>query len=131
MFLVASGGWKAGSVPASIVAYIISSYNLSQAANVFLSDIPLTGNMWKSALVALANKTTTAGVADADDITFTGVGSSGAATADGLVLVNQTNASNTSLLIGYIGVATGLPFLPNGGDVSVAWDAGANKIFKL
>lgn len=131
MFLVASGGWVAGSVPASIVAYIISSYNAA-LTDTFLSDVPQTGNMWKSALTALAGKTTTDGVADANDVTMPGVGSAGAATAHSILLVNQTNASQTSLLVAHIGNATGLPFQPNGADVQIVWDNTAGlKIFKL
>jgi hypothetical protein len=43
-----------------------------------------------------------------------------------------TSASGTTdLLIAYIDNATGLPVTPNGGDINVAWDNGANKIFKL
>lgn len=36
-----------------------------------------------------------------------------------------------SPLIAYIDTATGLPVTPNGGDITIAWDSGANKIFKL
>jgi len=34
-------------------------------------------------------------------------------------------------LIAFIDTATNLPVTPNGGDIIVAWDNGANKIFKL
>jgi hypothetical protein len=30
-----------------------------------------------------------------------------------------------------IDTATGMPFLPNGGDIQIQFDAGANRIFKL
>ena len=33
--------------------------------------------------------------------------------------------------INFIDTATGLPITPNGGDIIVTWDNGANKIFKL
>lgn len=39
--------------------------------------------------------------------------------------------STESPLIAYIDTATGLPVTPNGGDITIAWDSGANKIFKL
>lgn len=39
--------------------------------------------------------------------------------------------STESPLIAFIDTATGLPVTPNGGDITVAWDSGANKIFKL
>ena len=34
-------------------------------------------------------------------------------------------------LVAYIDGATGLPVTPNTGDIGIAWDSGANKIFKL
>jgi hypothetical protein len=43
----------------------------------------------------------------------------------------DTGTESTSLLIFYIDTATGLPCTPNGGNITVAWDSGANKIFKL
>jgi hypothetical protein len=34
-------------------------------------------------------------------------------------------------LIAYIDSATGLPILPNGGDITVVFSSGASKIFAL
>jgi len=48
--------------------------------------------------------------------------------------VNETSSfswSTESPLIAYIDTATGLAVTPNGGDITIAWDSGANKIFKL
>lgn len=130
-FLVASQGWKAGSVPGTWVPYIIGSWTLSQTA-VFLSDIPFAaGAVWRARGTYLTTKTTASGIADADDTVIAAVGSAGSATAVAIILVNETNASQTSLLGAYIDTATGLPFLPNGGDIQIVWDSGANKIFKL
>jgi hypothetical protein len=77
---------------------------------------------------ALTGKTVTAGVADAVDVTFTAVSG---ATVEAIVLYADSGTEATSRLIAYIDTATGLPLTPNGGDVTVAWDNGANKIFKL
>jgi len=128
-FLVASQGWKAGSVPGTWVPYIVGSWAGPAADGIFLSSIPVA--VWRARGTYLTTKTTASGIADADDTTLVGVGSAGSATAVAIVLINETAASDTSLMGAYIDVATGLPFLPNGGDVSVAWDNGANKIFKL
>jgi len=38
---------------------------------------------------------------------------------------------STSRLIAWIDTGTNLPVTPNGGDITVQWDAGANRIFKL
>lgn len=77
----------------------------------------------------LGGKTSTDGIADATDIVFTAV----AAGADiqYLIIWKDTGVANTSPLIALIDTATGLPVTPNGGDITVQWDAGANKIFKL
>ena len=72
--------------------------------------------------------TTTAGVADAADITFTTVTGD---ESEALVIYKHTGTDGTSNLIAYIDTATGLPVTPGGGDITVTWDDGANKIFKL
>ena len=77
---------------------------------------------------AFAGKTVTAGVADATDVTLTAV--TGDA-ADSIVIYFDSTVEATSRLIAFIDTATGLPVTPNGGDITIAWDAGANKIFKL
>lgn len=128
-FLVASYGWKAGSVPATWVPYIVGSMGNVLNSIVFLSDI--TSAVWRARGTYLANKTTASGIADADDTLVAAVGSAGSATAHYIVLVNETGASQTSLVAAVIDTATGLPFLPNGGDIQIVFDQGASRIFKL
>lgn len=131
-FLTASQGWLAGSVPGTWVPYIIGSCGVTPGDLVFLSDVPFSaGAVWRARGTYLVSKTVASGIADAADTTIAAVGSAGSATAVAIILVNETNASNTSLVGAYIDVATGLPFLPNGSDVNIVWDNGANKIFKL
>jgi hypothetical protein len=77
---------------------------------------------------ALTSKTTTAGVADAADVTWSSVTGDQSESVDGYY---HTGTEATSTLIFNIDTATGLPVTPNGGDIQVQWDAGANKIFKL
>ena len=79
---------------------------------------------------ALASKTITSGVFDADDATFTSVSG---ANCEALVIYHtDVQGGNTaSRLIAYIDTATGLPILPNGGDITVRFSAGASKIFAL
>jgi phage tail sheath gpL-like len=78
---------------------------------------------------SLTGKTTTGGVADADNVTITAV--------DGeevgfLVLFQDTGVDNTSRLIGYIDTAPEFPFTPAPGqNVAVTWQDGADKIFRL
>ena len=75
---------------------------------------------------ALASKTSTLGVLDAADITFSAV-ASGAA-CDVIIVYKDTGTGSTSPLILIITGATGLPVTPNGGDITVTWDNGAFKI---
>ena len=76
----------------------------------------------------LLSKTTTLGVADAADFSFTSVSGD---VSEELVIDRDTGAEATSPLIANIDTATGLPITPNGGNIDVVWDAGANRIFKL
>lgn len=77
---------------------------------------------------AFASKTTTAGVADAADVTLSTVTGDPSESID---IYKHTGTESTSRLIANIDTATGLPVTPNGGDIIVSWDNGANKIFKL
>jgi hypothetical protein len=76
----------------------------------------------------LSSKTVTAGVADAADETWSSVSGDQSESIDGY---QDTGTEATSRLIFNIDTATGLPVTPNGGDIMVQWDSGANKIFKL
>lgn len=77
---------------------------------------------------ALASKTVTNGVADAADVTLSAVTGD---VSESIDIYKHTGTESTSRLICNIDTATGLPVTPNGGDITVAWDSGANKIFKL
>jgi hypothetical protein len=67
-------------------------------------------------------------VCDADNITYSSVSGD---ECESLTIWKDTTVEATSPLIANIDDATGLPVTPNGGDINVTWDAGANKIFKL
>lgn len=102
------------------------AYTVDIANHQFLSDIP--GGARISTSPALASKTTAAGVFDAADTTCTAVTG---ATVEAVVLYQDTGVAGTSRLICYIDTATGLTLTPNGADVDLVWNNGANKIFKL
>ncbi len=76
----------------------------------------------------LGSKTTTAGVFDAGDVTFTSVTGN---SAEAIVIYKDTGTGSTSPLISYSDNETGLPVTPNGGNITITWDNGSNKIFKL
>lgn len=77
---------------------------------------------------ALTSVTKTAGVADAADVTLSLVSG---ASFESINIFKDTGTESTSRLVAYIDTATGLPCTPNGADITIAWDNGANKIFKL
>lgn len=103
-----------------------ADYTLDIAAHNALDDIPAAGRVATSG--ALTSKTKTAGVADADDVTLSSVSGD---QFEYIILYKDTGVEATSLLIACIDTATGLPCTPNGGDIIIQWDSGANKIFKL
>ena len=103
-------------------------YTPSFSGHISLADVAPSSII--AAGVALVNKTGTNGAADANDVTFSAV--SGAQSEALIVYLDagDGNAANNKL-IAYIDSATGLPITPNGGDIIVVWDNGANKIFRL
>jgi len=102
------------------------AYTVNLASHQNLSDIPLGARISTSA--NLASKTATGGVADAADQLFSAVAG---ATVEAAVLYKDTGTASTSRLICYVDTATGLPVTPNGGDITLQWNNGSNKIFKL
>lgn len=101
-------------------------YSVDLVNHDFLDDIPAGAR--ESALEALSGQSTSAGIADADDLTFPLITG---ATIEAIILYKHTGTESTSQLIAYIDTATGIPVTPNGGDIIILWDNGANKIFKL
>lgn len=70
------------------------------------------------------------GTCDANDATITAVpGAVGQ--CDYIGIFKDTGVDGTSNLLALIDTATGLPVTPNGGDITIQWDAGADKIFTL
>ncbi len=75
----------------------------------------------------IGTKTYTNGVLDGDNVTFTAVSGN---TVEALILYLDTGSSATSRLVAYIASGvTGLPVTPNGGDITVSWNA--SGIFAL
>lgn len=122
-FLDGSIDWDTGDQRVMLVK---STYTFS-AAHKFLSDLGANDN-GRSA--ALGTKTVADGIADAADTTIT---ATAAVACNALVIFQHTGVDATARLIAYIDTPTsGLPFTPSASQVvPVAWDNGANKIFKL
>lgn len=138
LFPLAREGFLAGEIDfdtAVIKVALVRGYTFD-AADKFVSDVTGGGGTLHATSAALASKTVTQGTADAADITFTAV----TANANGhSLLVFQSSAvgggadvaASAQRVIAYLDTGTLLPVTPNGGDITVAWDAGSNKIFTL
>lgn len=75
----------------------------------------------------LTSKSVTNGVFDAADVTFTSVTGN---SVEALVIYIDTGTAGTSRLVAYIDTGvTGLPVTPNGGNISITWNA--SGIFAL
>lgn len=123
-FLGADIDWDADTIKAMLVD--TGLYTVAIDTHQFLSDVPVGARVAISA--ALTSKTKTLGVADAANVVFPSVSGN---SVEAVVLFQDTGVEATSRLIPYIDTATGLPVAPNGGDINLNWDDGANKIFKL
>ena len=123
-FLDGSIDWDTDDIRCILVD--AADYSVDLAAHDNLDDIPAGARVATSA--ALTGKTVVAGVADADDVTFSAVTGD---QSEALVIYKHTGTESTSRLIAYINDATGLPVTPNGGDITIQWDSAASKIFKL
>jgi hypothetical protein len=78
---------------------------------------------------SLANKTNVSGVMDADDFTCKSVFGN-AAGAVALIQFNAGTPEASRVLI-VIDSGPGLPVTPNGGDITLQWNNGTNKIAKI
>jgi len=121
-FLKGEISWSGDNIKAALVDS--ASYTPNTATDQFLSSV--SGITATSA--NLASKTTTDGIGDAADVTYSSVTGN---QSELIVVYQDTGSAATSRLIALVDTATGLPVTPNGGDIQIQWDAGANKIFKL
>lgn len=121
-----------GEIPwltAPIVAHLIGTqYYQPDTIHQTMLDVP------EEAVVAtsgtLTGRSSTLGVADADDVTWGTVPTS-TTSGNAVILATETGARATSVLIAYFGTIVGVPVHPDGSDITCHWDNGANKIFVL
>lgn len=109
-----------------VVLIDAADYTVNLSTHEFLSDVP--GAALVGTAQTLASKTVTSGIFDAADVTFTAVTGD---PSEAILIYKDTGTGTTSPLIAYIDTATNLPVTPNGGNINIAWDNGASKIFTL
>ena len=106
------------------------------SAHDFVDDVTGAGGTLHATSAALSSISVTNGVFDAADITFTTPGTDA---NDHALLIFQSSAvaggsdvaSSAQRLVAWIDTGTGVPIKPAGGDITVIWDNGSNKIFSL
>lgn len=136
IFTAAAEGFISGAIDldtAVIKAAFVRGYTFD-ATDVFVSDVVATGTL-NGTSAALANKTVTGGVFDADDTTITTTASA----SDHGILLFQSSAvtggadvaQSSQRVIAYYDTGTGLPAQPGTGDTPITWSSGANKILKV
>lgn len=124
-FLEGNIPWLAGDMK----MILVSAGYVYSAAHQFLSSVG-GGNIVATSS-NLTNKTSTNGTANCDAVTYTAVTGS---TVTAVIVYYDTGVAATSALIVYDDTATGspgLPVVPNGGNITVTPDAGADKLFTL
>ena len=110
-----------GTVKVALVDTGVYTYS---AAHQFLTS--LTGVVGTAGTIG-ATKSVTNGVFDGADVTYTAVTGN---SVEALVIYVDTGTAGTSPLVAYLDTSvTGLPVTPNGGDITITWNA--SGIFAL
>ncbi len=120
---------------AVIKVALVRGYTFN-STHKFVSDVTGASGTLHVTSSALASKTVTNGTADAADVTYTAVTTNA---TNHYLLVFQASAvtggadvaTSAQRLIAYIDTGTNIPVQPNGGDITITWDSGSNKIFTL
>lgn len=123
-FLGGTIDWDTNNIKLSCIDEADDTIDL--AADDFWNDRAAAARVATSG--NLASKTIINGVADAADVTLSAVTGDQFESID---LYADSGTESTSPLIGNIDTATGLPCTPNGADISIVFDSGSNRIFKL
>lgn len=113
--------WRTDPIYCVLVNTGTYTFSLAHAS---LADVPVWARV--STTGTLTARTTTNGVADAADVTFSNVIGP---VCSAVCLFNGTGES--SLYMVYADQAVGLPVTPNGTPITVFWDNGTRRIFAL
>lgn len=124
-FLGGDIDWDADTIKCILVD--TAAYTVNLFAHDFIDDVAIGARVGTA--VILSSKTKDTGVADAADVSFTGL--VGAPSIEALIIFKDTGVESTSRLIAYIDTASGLPVSAGATQVDVVWSSGPNRIFKL
>lgn len=113
---------------------LVRSYTFN-AAHTYMSDVTGAGGVVNGTSAALANKTVTGGVFDADDTTITTTSSA----TNHVLIVFQASAvgggadvaATAQRLCFYMDTGTNLPIQPGAGTLNVTWPNTSGKIYQI
>lgn len=123
-FLTGAIDWASDDIKVALID--LDDYSPTIGTDEFLDDV--AGGAIVATSANLSGKTTTGGVADANDVTLSAVSGD---ISEAILIYKDTGDPTTSPLIALIDDAVGLPVTPTGGDIFIAWDNGADKIFRI
>jgi hypothetical protein len=131
-FLGISSGsinWTNDDIKATLVS---SSYSPNQQNHQYVNP-SLWAHTGSWTAQTLSSKTVVTGSAGAANVTFTAVPAPYTINAVALFKANGTNSQSQWQLIAYLDNTsiTGLPLTGSGADITISWNTGTNKIFKL
>jgi hypothetical protein len=118
--------WKAAGGSAIRTALVdTADYTVDLAAHDFVADVT-AGIEERSATMTLIDGAAD-GVVDANDVVFTGTAGD---QCEGILVYKFVTNDADSVPLFWWDTASGLP-VTLGGDVTIAWDSGANKIARI
>jgi hypothetical protein len=136
VYPAALDGLLAGAIDldtAVLKAALVRGYTYD-ATDITVADVVATGTL-NGTSAALSSVTVSGGVVDASNTT---IATTASATNHALIIFQASAvtggadvAQSSQRLVAYIDTGTDLPIQPGTGTVSVTWDDGVNKIFKI
>lgn len=137
MFNTAREGLISGAIDidtAVIKCALVRGYTFTTTHST-VADVTGAGGTLNGTSAALANKSVTNGVFDADDTT---IDTTANASNHGILLFQSSAvtggadvAASSQRVIAYFDTGTGLPVVPGTGTATITWSSGSDKIFRL
>lgn len=125
-FARGSTAWLATGATIRTALIDTADYAVNLSAHVSMSDVPLAAREETSGNMTLVDAADD-GIVDASDVTFTGTAGD---TCEAILVYQFVTDDAGSTPLFWWDSATGLP-VTLGGDVTVVWDSGTNKIAKI
>jgi hypothetical protein len=121
--LIGNFNWT--SVPMNVYLIYVTDYTANLATDQHFSAVAGGAIV---ATASLSGASASGGVANASNVTFSAVTGS---QVGAILIAEYTGNPSTDRLVAWIDTASGLPLTPNGSDILIQWDTGANKVFAL